>query len=94
MDVMTFPSSPMVPAAASDGPALLPAHIITAGVALGLTIGLVALFIAVLVSILRSSLGAGVKILWVIFVFCVPVLAWFAWFLLGRPDARRDGTPW
>lgn len=87
MDAMTSLSSQMVLAAASDHPALLPAHILTTGVAFGLTIGLVALFIAVLVAILRSSLGFGMKILWVIFVFCVPVLAWLAWFLLGRPDA-------
>ena len=32
------------------------------------------------------------KILWVLFVFWVPVLAWFAWFLLGRPDTRGNGA--
>jgi len=50
----------------------------------------VALVVAVIVSILRSELGLGTKLLWVLFVLWVPVVAWFAWFLLGRQDARRQ----
>ncbi len=90
--VMTSMSS-LLMTAASDRSGLMPAHLLGAGALIVLGLGLVGLFIAVVASILGSSLSTGMKLLWLLFVFCMPVLAWFAWYLLGRPDARRDGTP-
>jgi hypothetical protein len=80
-------------AAASDN-TWRPAHLLAAGVIAILAIGVVAVFVAVVISILRSRLSTGMKIIWVLFVLWLPVLAWFAWVLLGKPDAqRRNGTP-
>ncbi|GAB6902627.1 hypothetical protein JCM9957A_57190 [Kineosporia succinea] len=58
---------------------------------IGVLLALVVLFVVVVGSILNSALPPGRKIVWLLFVFCFPVLAWFAWYLIGRPDARRRG---
>jgi hypothetical protein len=53
---------------------------------------LLAWFIAVVTGILRSSLSAGMKVLWVLFAIWVPVLGWLAWMVIGSPDARKRAT--
>ncbi|GAB3248092.1 PLDc N-terminal domain-containing protein [Kineosporia babensis] len=66
-----------------------PLHWLFAGGIVLFLLALVALFVVVLVSVLGSDLSAGMKVLWVLFIFWMPVVAWFAWYLIGRPDSRR-----
>ncbi|MBB4685075.1 PLDc N-terminal domain-containing protein [Amycolatopsis jiangsuensis] len=60
----------------------------------GLIVALVAVplvfFIAALVSVLGSPLGCGVKLLWIVFAFCAPLLGPLLWFLLGKRSAYLD----
>ncbi|MBT0772827.1 hypothetical protein KIH74_28050 [Kineosporia sp. J2-2] len=60
-----------------------PSHLLV----LALAAGLLVLFVRVLISILRSGLSTGMKVLWILFVLWVPLIAWFAWYLIGRPAA-------
>ncbi len=66
-----------------------PLHWLFAGAIVVGLIALLVLFVVVVISILKSELSLGMKVLWVLFVFWMPVVAWFAWYLIGRPDARR-----
>lgn len=86
---MTSVSSQLVLAAAADETGTQTVHaLFAAGIVAGL-VGLLVLFVVVVISILKSELSTGMKLIWVLFVFWMPVLAWFAWYLIGRPDARR-----
>jgi hypothetical protein len=83
--------------AASDDSPAGPTHLLVVGLLLPVTVGLLVLFVVALRSVLSSSLTFGMKIVWVILMFCMPVLAWFAWYLFGRPtpsavDRTRPGA--
>ncbi|HWD01563.1 MAG TPA: PLD nuclease N-terminal domain-containing protein [Amycolatopsis sp.] len=64
-----------------------------AGVSLGIGIVVLVLapmilFLAALVSVLGSPLTGGMKVVWVVFAFCAPLLGPLLWFFVGRRSAE------
>ncbi|NMI00971.1 PLDc_N domain-containing protein [Pseudonocardia sp. K10HN5] len=58
-------------------------------------VAFVVLVVAAVISIIRSELGAGMKLVWIVFVVVAPFLGSLAWFAVGRRDAQdpvRRGT--
>ena len=53
-------------------------------------LGFLLLFLTALVGVSRSSLPAGMKLVWVVFAFCAPFLGSALWFAVGRRTADRD----
>jgi Phospholipase_D-nuclease N-terminal len=49
--------------------------------------GLMVLFIGSLVSVLRSSLSAGMKLVWFVLIFALPLIGSVLWVLIGRSHA-------
>jgi Phospholipase_D-nuclease N-terminal len=49
--------------------------------------GLVVIFVGSLVSVLRSRLSAGMKLVWVILIFALPLVGCVLWILIGRRHA-------
>ncbi|WP_285597906.1 hypothetical protein [Kineosporia sp. NBRC 101731] len=73
--------------AAAPGPH--PLHWLLAAAIIAGLLSLLVMFVAVVSSILNSGLSLGMKVLWVLFVVWMPVLAWLAWYFIGRPETRR-----
>ncbi|MEV0698709.1 PLD nuclease N-terminal domain-containing protein [Saccharopolyspora sp. NPDC050389] len=51
-------------------------------------LGYVALVIGALISVLGSHQGAGMKLVWIVFVFIAPFLGSLLWFFIGRRSTR------
>lgn len=45
--------------------------------------------IAAVIGVLRSSLGGGMKLVWIVLVFLAPFLGSLLWYVIGRPQALR-----
>jgi len=48
------------------------------------------LFVCALFSVLAAPQSAGMKLVWVVVVFCAPFIGSLAWLFIGRPNARRN----
>nr|WP_285758785.1 PLD nuclease N-terminal domain-containing protein [Nocardiopsis ansamitocini] len=44
----------------------------------------IGLIIAALISILGSRVSGGMKVVWIIFIICAPLIGALLWFLIGR----------
>ncbi|MEU4674738.1 PLD nuclease N-terminal domain-containing protein [Amycolatopsis sp. NPDC023774] len=72
--------------AATDG-----AHVAVAVGIVALCLITVIFFVAALVSILGSPLTGGMRLVWIVFAFCAPILGPLLWFLVGRRSAEAGG---
>jgi heme/copper-type cytochrome/quinol oxidase subunit 2 len=52
--------------------------------------GMALIFLGSLVSVLRSRLSLGMKLVWFVLIFAVPLIGCVLWFLVGR---RQPSSP-
>ncbi|GLU50103.1 PLD nuclease N-terminal domain-containing protein [Nocardiopsis ansamitocini] len=51
---------------------------------LAISAAVIILIIAALISILGSQVSGGMKVVWIIFIICAPLIGALLWFFIGR----------
>lgn len=70
-------------------------HLTLAALIFVVLAGMVLIFLGSLISVLRSRLSLGMKLVWFVLIFAVPLIGCVLWFLVGRrqpsPQAGYGG---